>query len=164
MSTAVETRLAELGVVLPLKCEPRGLFLPWTKVGNLVYLAGQICERDGEVEAQGRVGVDIAIDTARRAARICATNLLFHLRDACSGDLERVVRCVRVGAFVNAPEGFRDSPKVADGASEVFIALWGDAGRHVRTAVGVAALPANASVEIDAIFEIQSAHETAWEW
>lgn len=146
------TILAERGLQLPERCKPRGDFLPWTRHGPLVYLAGQICEWNGEVLFTGTVGDAISLADGIKAAEICALNLLFHLRDACGGDLGRVRRCLRVGAYVNALSGFPDSPRVANGASALFIALWADAGRHARTAIGVSALPMNASVEIDAIF------------
>jgi enamine deaminase RidA (YjgF/YER057c/UK114 family) len=93
------------------------------------------------------------LDAGAKVAELCALNLLFHLRAACGGNLGLVMRCLRVGAFVNAPQGFQHSPTIANGASDIFIALWGEAGHHARTAVGVSALPMDASVEIDAIFE-----------
>jgi enamine deaminase RidA (YjgF/YER057c/UK114 family) len=145
--------LAARGLELPRQCLPRGQFLPWTRSGRTVYLAGQICEWNGDVLYRGLVGAAISLDVGAKAAELCALNLLFHLRAACGGNLGQVMRCLRVGAFVNAPQGFQHSPKIADGASELFIALWGQAGRHARTAVGVSALPMDASVEIDAIFE-----------
>jgi len=147
--------LAARGLQWPERCAPRGRFLPWRRAGTTVYLAGQICEWNGDVPYQGPIGDRVSISDGIRAAELCALNLLFHLREACGGELDRVAGCLRVGAFVNALPGFRDSPRVADGASELFIALWGEAGRHARTAVGVAALPMNASVEIDAIFELK---------
>lgn len=147
-------RLAALGLSLPERCTPRGQFLAYSRSGDVLYLAGQICERNGEVPYRGKVGVDLGLDEGRRAAEMCALNLLFHLSHALDGELGRVRRCLRVGAFVNAPNGFGDSPAVANGASDLFIAMWGEAGRHARTAVGVAALPMDAAVEIDAIFEV----------
>ncbi len=152
--TAVLDRLAALGLALPERCDPRGRFLPWKRVGPLVFLAGQICEWNGNVPHRGQVGIDLDLETATHAAQICALNLLFHLA-AAAGGLDRVAGCVRVGAFVNAPAGFPASPQVANGASDLFIALWGEAGRHARMAVGVSALPMNAAVEVDAIFELQ---------
>jgi len=152
-SDPIETALATQGLSLPERCTPRGQFLPWTRSGALVFLAGQICEWNGVVTETGQVEAAVSRDRAREAAKVCALNLLFHLRDACHGRLSRARRCLRVGAFVNAPPGFPDSPLIANGASELFIALWGEQGRHARTAVGVAALPMNAVVEIDAIFE-----------
>jgi enamine deaminase RidA (YjgF/YER057c/UK114 family) len=146
---------AALGLELPGHCAPRGRFLPWTRSGRTVYLAGQICEWNGEVLYHGSVGASVSIDDGIKAAQVCALNLLFHLRAACGGDLARVTRCLRLGAFVNAPPGFPHSPKIANGASDVLIALWGEAGRHARTAIGVSALPMDASVEVDAIFEAE---------
>ncbi|MDA9529023.1 RidA family protein [Bradyrhizobium sp. CCBAU 25338] len=154
MTSTIERRLLELGLSLPGSCVSRGRFLPWIRSDRLVLLAGQICERDGTITAKGRAGEEVTVERAREAARDCALNLLFHLRDACDGDLDLVGRCLRVGVFVNAPPGFADSPSVGNGASDLLIDLLGDAGRHVRTAVGVSALPGNAVVEVDAIFEL----------
>lgn len=155
MPGTIEARMAELGLELPESCTPRGDFLTWRRHGDTVYLAGQICEWNGSVTATGQVGVKVDIETAAKAARVCALNLLYNLREACEGDLDRVQTCLRLGGFVNAPAGFPDSPKVINGASAVFIDLFGDAGRHARTAIAVAGLPANASVEVDAFFAIR---------
>lgn len=164
MTSTVEDRLAALGLSLPDRCDPRGNFLPFERAGRLVFMAGQICEWNGEVpfkgpvlsgdESTGESEASISLEDGRKAAEICALNLLFHLRSACDGDLDRVASVVRVGGFVNCRFGFDKSPAVVNGASDLLIALFGDAGRHARTAVGVAGLPANASVEIDAVFEI----------
>ena len=164
MISTVESRIAALGLSLPDRCDPRGNFLPFQRTGNLVFMAGQICEWNGEVvftgpvrsgdEAAAASTSSISLEDGRKAAEICALNLLFHLRTACEGNLDRIASVVRVGGFVNCRFGFDKSPAVVNGASDLLIALYGDAGRHARTAVGVAGLPANASVEIDAIFEI----------
>jgi len=132
--------------------------------GHLVFMAGQTCEWNGAIPYVGPVVADdapvpdqrpyIDLATGKTAARLCALNLLFHLRAACDGDLDRLQRVVRVGGFVNCLSGFDKSPAVINGASDLFIELWGDAGRHARTAVGVSGLPGNASVEVDAIFAI----------
>jgi len=151
----VEARLRELGLELPLRPKPIANFLPFRVANGIAYLAGQTCERDGKVVYAGRVGEEIDFETGRAAARICALNLLSSLREACEGDLGRVARCLRVGGFVQASSGYPRVPGVIDGASDLFVALWGDAGRHARTAVGVATLPQNASVEVDAIFELR---------
>jgi enamine deaminase RidA (YjgF/YER057c/UK114 family) len=156
MTGLIERRLKELGLGLPDSCAPRGDFLPYRVHGDTVYLAGQICEWNGTVICAGQVGDAVDVETAARAAESCALNLLFHLRAACDGDLDRVRACLRVGGFVNGVPGFAESPRVVDGASSVFIRLFGDAGRHARTAVAVAGLPANAAVEVDAIFAIES--------
>lgn len=154
----IERTLRELGVTLPA-APPRPIasFVPFCRTGDLIYLAGQTCEINGKPEITGRVGVDVDLETARSAARLCALNLLAALRDACEGDLDRVARCVRVGGFVQAEHGYPSVPRVVDGASELFIALWGERGRHARTAVGVSTLPQNATVEVDAIFELHAA-------
>jgi len=153
-----------MGFSLPERCDPRGNFLPFERSGNLVFMAGQICEwnrevlyvgpvrRDGEVAADGEASV--TIQEGHKGAQLCALNMLFHLKTACGGDLSQVASVVRVGGFVNCRLGFDQSPAVINGASDLFIDLFGEAGRHARTAVGVAGLPANAAVEVDAIFEL----------
>lgn len=159
----VEDRLAALGLALPDACQPRGAFLPYRKSGDLIFMAGQIAEwngatpyvgpvlGDGQTAPAGLRTVDLA--TGRKAAEVCALNLLFHLK-AAVGDLDRVKAVVRLGGFVQCLFGFAQSPQVINGASDLLIELYGEAGRHARTAVGVAGLPANASVEVDAIFSL----------
>ena len=149
----IESKLKKLGLSLPPPWTPRGLFEPWRKAGALVYLSGQICEWNGKVVLEGPVGGAVSVEQARDAARVCALNLLHCLKMACGG-FDDVVEFVRLGGFVNCVPGFPDSPKVINGASELIIDLFGEAGRHVRTAVGVAGLPGNAAVEIDAIVRI----------
>lgn len=165
MVSRIEARLNDLGLGLPAHCTPRGNFLPYRVEGNLVFLAGQICEWNGTVPHTGPVvkdGVDpaahagVSIATGRKAAEICALNLLFHLRDACGGNLDRLRSVVRVGGFVQCLQGFDQSPAVINGASDLFIALLGENGRHARTAVGVSGLPANAAVEVDAIIALDA--------
>jgi enamine deaminase RidA (YjgF/YER057c/UK114 family) len=151
----VIARLTEMQLQLPSRCNPRGNFLPYKLNGDTVYLAGQICEWNGTVKYQGQVGKHLDIEAGQDAARICALNLLFHLRNACGGTLERVAGCLRVRGFVNCVDGFPSTPLVINGASDLFIALFGEAGRHARTAVGVAALPGNAAVEVDADFSMR---------
>jgi len=165
MNENIERKLAELGLMLPGQCTPRGNFLPYHQEGNLVFFAGQICEWNGDVPYQGPVisagatnlsdGPWIDLDDGRKAAQISALNLLFHLRDACGGDFNRVKSVVRLGGFVNCQAGFDQSPAVINGASDLFIELFGDNGMHARTAVGVSGLPANASVEVDAIIALR---------
>lgn len=152
-----ESKLADLGLTLPPDWAPRGRFLPFRRDGNTVYLSGQINEWDGAVTLQGPVPeTDEGIAAARKAAEVCALNLLFRLREAANGDLDRVDCILRLGGFVNCASGFGQSPRVIDGATEVFVALFGDAGWHARTAVGVSGLPGNAAVEVDAIIRLKS--------
>jgi enamine deaminase RidA (YjgF/YER057c/UK114 family) len=153
----IEARLLALGLELPARPIPIASFLPFRVCQGLVFLAGQTCERDGRVLYTGRVGSELALEAGKLAARACALNLLAALREACAGELDRVARCIRVGGFVQAAAGFARVPQVIDGASELFIALWGEDGRHARTSVGVAALPQDAAVEVDAVFQLRDA-------
>lgn len=151
----IERRLAELGLVLPPPWTPRGAFAPYRRSGPTVYLSGQINEWAGAVTLQGPVlNEEASIAAAAEAARVCALNLLYCLRDACQGDLDRVRGILRLGGFVACEQGFPWSPKVVDGATLLLRELFGERGVHARTAVGVAGLPGNAAVEIDAIVEI----------
>ncbi|MEP3116004.1 RidA family protein [Nisaea sp.] len=164
MSSEVLATLEEMRLSLPSFCTPRGNFLPWRREGNLVFLSGQTCDWDGGVPYTGPViaprqtapadGPHVTVETGKKAAEMCALNLLYFLQDACDGDLDRVQTVMRLGGFVNCLPGFDCSPDVINGASELFIALYGDRGRHARTAVGVSGLPGNASVEVDAIVVI----------
>jgi enamine deaminase RidA (YjgF/YER057c/UK114 family) len=156
MTSQAEQRLAELGLQLPPDWTPRGQFLPFRRDGLIVYLSGQICEWDGAVTHEGPV-VDTAqaIEDARVAAQVCALNLLYRLRAACDGDLDRVDVILRLGGFVNCMSGFPHSPAVINGATELFIAVFGDQGWHARTAVGVCGLPGNAAVEVDAVVRLK---------
>lgn len=153
----VMEKLAELGLSLPPDWAPRGRFLPFRRDGAVVYLSGQICERDGAVTLTGPVeDRPEAVEAARKAAETCALNLLYRLREAADGDLDRVDCVLRLGGFVNCVPGFGQSPKVIDGATDLFIALYGDRGWYARTAVGVAGLPGNAAVEVDAVVRLKA--------
>lgn len=157
MRSTAEKRLEELGLELPPDWTPRGQFLPYRTDGSTVYLSGQICEREGNVTHVGPVqNTPDGIAAAQNAARTCALNLLYRLREACNGDLDQVETVLRLGGFVNCQSGFPASPAVINAASEVFVALYGEAGWHARTAVGVAGLPGNASVEVDAVVRLRS--------
>ena len=154
MSGTAYGRLLALGLALPPVPPPRGAFKPFSRSGSLVFLAGQICEWDGEVRFAGQIGVVHDLAAGQKAAELCALNLLAALRLALDGDLDRVVCCHRLGGFVSARPGYPDVPKVVNGASDLMFAVFGERGRHARTAVGVATLPAGASVEVDGIFEV----------
>jgi enamine deaminase RidA (YjgF/YER057c/UK114 family) len=154
MSGAVMQRLAALGLELPPVPQPRGAFKPYSRAGSLVFLAGQICEWNGEVRYTGRIGEAHDLTSGQKAAELCALNLLASLSLALDGNLDRVVCCHRIGGFVLAKPDYPDVPKVINGASDLMFALFGENGRHARTSVGVANLPANASVEVDGIFEV----------
>jgi len=153
----IEKQLTKLGLTLPRDWEPRGRFLPFRRDGSTVYLSGQINERDGAVTFEGPVAnTEEGVTAARKAAEVCALNLLYRLREAADGDLDRVDCVLRLGGFVNCASGFPHSPRVIDGATEIFLAIFGEEGWHARTAVGVAGLPGNAAVEVDAIIRLKS--------
>ncbi len=154
MSGKIEARLNELGIELPQPAAPVANYVPFTVSGNLVFISGQICQWNGELRFVGKLGGAISIVDGREAARLCALNILAHLRVACGGDLDRVRRCLRVGGFVNCTPEFTDMPQVVNGASDLMVAVFGDGGRHARAAVGTSSLPGGVAVEVEAIFEI----------
>lgn len=149
----VETRLAELGLTLPTPVPPIATYVPTVISGNLLHISGQV-SIDAEGGIKGVVGEEVDLETGQRAARLCALNLVAQMKQACGGDLERVKRIVKLGGFVQAGPGFFDIPKVINGASDLMVELFGDAGRHARSAVGVYRLPLNFAVEIDAVVEL----------
>jgi len=153
MSCSIEARLSELGLALPPSAPSRALFLPGKISGNLLFLSGQICEWEGVPKYFGPIGTGFDTAIGQQAAQMCALNLLFSIR-AVAGSLTKVSQIVRVGGFVAADPGYADGPQIVNGASQLFIDLWGDAGRHARTAVNVASLPANALVEVEAVVEL----------
>lgn len=156
MTSRAEALLSKMGLELPPDWTARGQFLPFRRDGLTVYLSGQICEWDGAVTHTGPVtDTPEGLKTARKAAQICALNLLYRLREACDGDLDRVDIVLRLGGFVNCTSGFGQTPAVINGATELFVALFGENGWHARTAVGVSGLPGNASVEVDAIVRLK---------
>lgn len=152
MAARIETRLKELGIILPMLPQPGGNYVPARTVGPMVYLAGVISTRDGEI-ITGTVGAVRTIEEGYAAARGCALILLAVLK-AHLGSLDAVKNIVSVNGYVNAVPGFPDSPKVINGASDLFVEIFGDAGRHVRAAIGVSALPHNALVELQMTVEV----------
>ncbi len=153
MST-VEQRLTALGVTLPQPGAPVANYVPFVRVGSLVHISGQVSV-DAAGGIRGVVGEDVDAETAHRAARICGVNLLAQMRAACDGDLDRVVRVVKLGGFVQAGPSFFEIPKVVNGCSDLMVEAFGDAGRHARSAVGVYRLPLNFAVEVDAVVEVR---------
>ena len=152
MST-IETKLAELGVTLPDAPAPAANYVPFVQSGNLVHVSGQISHGpDGLIK--GRLGDTMSVEDGAKAAKTCAIALLAQLKAACGGDIDRLVRVVKLNAFVASAPDFHDQPKVVNGASDFLVEALGDIGRHARSAVGVAALPLGVAVEIDAVFEI----------
>lgn len=154
MSGRIEARLRELGVALPTPPAPAANYVPYRVSGNLVFVAGQVPFVDGEIRHKGRLGAEISVEEGKQIARICALNVLAQAKAACGGDLDRVRRCLKVVGFVACVDGFDRQPEVINGASDLFVEVLGDVGRHARSAVGTNALPRNAPVEVEAIFEI----------
>ena len=150
----VESRLAAAGFTLPVPVAPVANYVPFVRSGSLVHISGQV-SLDASGGVKGVVGVDVDLETAQGAARLCAINLLAQMKAACDGDLDRVVRVVKLGGFVQAGPDFFDIPKVVNGASDLMVLAFGDAGRHARSAVGVYRLPLNFAVEVDAVVEIR---------
>ena len=154
MAGRIDTRRAELGITLPLPTTPIANYVPFVKTGNLVVVSGQIPMLNGVVVVTGKVSWGVSIDRAVEAARICFINTLVHLKTACDGDLDRVRRVVRLGGFISAPSEFTQHAVVMNGASDLAVAVFGDAGRHARSTIGVPSLPADAAVEVEGLFEI----------
>ena len=151
-----EENLRKLGLALPPAPAPVGAYVPAVTVGDLVTTSGQLPIADGKLVATGKVGAGLTTEVAAEAARTAALNALAQVA-AAAGGLSRIVRIVRVGVFVNSAPGFIAQPKVANGASELFVAVFGDAGRHARTAVGVNELPLDAAVEVEVTAQIRIA-------
>ena len=154
MAGTIEQKLAAQGIVLNAPRAPMANYVPFVRTGNLLFVSGQTCfDGQGKLIAKGKLGADVTIEQGMAAARGCAINLLAHVKVAL-GDLDKVVRVVRLGGFINSAPDFADGPKVLNGASDLMVAAFGDKGRHSRTTVGVASLPADAAVEVDGIFEV----------
>lgn len=149
-----DKKLTELGITLPAAAAPVGNYVGYTISGNLVFVSGQLPLEGGKVAVQGRVGDTLTVVDGYRAGRLCALNIIAQLKAACGGSLNKVGKVLRLGGFVCVAPSFVDAPKCVNGASDLMVEIFGDAGRHARFAVGVATLPAGAAVEVDATFEI----------
>jgi enamine deaminase RidA (YjgF/YER057c/UK114 family) len=154
MSTGIEARLASLGITLPTVPGPFGAYVPAKRAGNLLFVAGQLPMKDGKLLATGQVPSRCSLENAKAAARQCVVNALAAVKTV-EPDLNRLAGVVRVGAFVSSDPTFTEQPKVANGASEFLLELFGDAGRHARAAVGVNTLPLDAAVEVEFVFELR---------
>jgi enamine deaminase RidA (YjgF/YER057c/UK114 family) len=155
--SVIDQRLQSLGIALPQPSSPVANYVPFVRTGNLVFVSGQIClGPDGKLAAEhtGKVAADVSPEVAKEAARLCAINLMAQLRRAV-GDLDKVVRCVRLGGFIASSPDFAGQAGVMNGASDLIVEVFGDKGRHARTTIGVAALPTGASVEVEGIFEVE---------
>lgn len=151
---SIEKRLADLDIVLPQPVAPVANYVPFVKVGSLVHISGQISV-DGAGGIKGVVGQDVGLDEAVKAARLCGINLIAQMKAAAGGDLTRVARIVKLNGFVQAGPEFFDIPKVINGCSDLMVRVFGEAGKHARSAVGVYRLPLNFAVEVDAVVELK---------
>jgi enamine deaminase RidA (YjgF/YER057c/UK114 family) len=154
MAALVEKALLNLGITLPTPASPVANYVAFVRSGNLVTVSGQLCYGEGgKLEAKGQLGAGVSIEDGQRAARACAINLLAQMK-AAVGDLDNITRVVRLGGFVNSAPGFTEGPKVMNGASDLMVEVFGDRGRHARSTVGVSALPADAAIEVEGLFEV----------
>lgn len=153
MTSPIDAKLAELGITLPTPTPPLANYVPVVRTGNLLFVSGQVSINGAGKIATGKLGAGVEIEAGREAAKLCAINILAQVK-AAIGDLDKVVRVVKLVAFVNSAPDFLDQPKVVNGCSDFFVEVLGDKGRHARSAVGVAALPFDAAVEVEAIVEV----------
>jgi enamine deaminase RidA (YjgF/YER057c/UK114 family) len=154
MSGIIEKKLQELGITLPTPMAPLANYVPFVRSGDMVVVSGQVPAVDGKIAVTGKVGEGLSVEQGQHAARLCFINILVHLKSACGGDLDRVQQVVRLGGFVAAPASFTQHPQVINGASDLAVAVFGEAGRHARAAVGVPSLPGDSAVEVEGMFRI----------
>ncbi len=151
----IDARLAALNIVLPAAPAPAANYLPWTITSNQLWIAGQAPIRDGKYPYAGRVGAAVTPQDAHAAARLCGVNVLAQVKAACNGDWTRLVKGVRICGYISSAPDFFDYPKVLDGCSDLLVEVLGDAGKHVRTVMGVSGLRFNVPIVVDAVFEIR---------
>lgn len=151
-----DQRLRELGLILPEPASPAATYVPYVQVGELLFISGQITLFNKDLQYIGKVGEDFTLEEAQGAARLCAMNVLSQVHQACEGTLNKVIRCVRLGGFVNCVDGYTDQPRVINGASQLMVDVFGDQGKHARAAVGVNALPLGIAVEVEATFQVKT--------
>ncbi len=156
MSTTISGRVKELGLTLPKAGAPAANYVPFVVTGNLVFFAGQICQWEGERRYIGKLGATISVEDGVAAAQLCGLNLLAWLAEVVKDDFDRVTRCVRLGGFVNSVPSFVEQPRIVNGCSDLMVNVFGDKGRHARTAVGTNVLPFDVAVEVEGIFEIRT--------
>lgn len=149
----IEARLHDLGISLPTPPAPVASYTPFVRTGALVHISGQL-SLDASGGIKGKLGAGVTLEQGQAAARLCGLNLLAQMKAACDGDLDRVTRVVKLGGFVNASPDFDPIPMVMNGCSDLMVAVFGDPGRHARSAVGVANLPLGFAVEVDAVIEV----------
>jgi enamine deaminase RidA (YjgF/YER057c/UK114 family) len=151
----IDKRLQDLGVTIPEPAAPVANYVGCVRAGNLIFTSGQVPLKDGKFHFQGKVGGDISVVQAAEAAKLCAINVIAQVKGALGGDLDRVKRVVKLVVFVNGTPEFTEQPKVANGASDLMVEVFGDKGKHARSAVGSGSLPLNVSVEVEGVFEVE---------
>jgi enamine deaminase RidA (YjgF/YER057c/UK114 family) len=156
MPSHVDDRLRQLGIELPEPSKPGANYVPAVRTGNLIFLTGQLSQWNGERRFIGKLGREFGVEEGQQAARLCALNLVAQLRAALEGDLDRVVQCVRIAGYVNSVPDFVAQSQVINGASDLFMQVFAEAGRHTRLAVGVSALPYDVAVEVEGVFEVRA--------
>ena len=156
--TDVNQTLIELGITLPDAPAPAANYVPFVRSGNLLYISGQV-SMDADGLVRGKLGENMSVEDAQKAARLCALNLLSQVSAACEGDLNKVTQVVKLTGFVNSTPDFNQHPQVVNGASDLMAEVFGDAGRHARAAVGSSSLPLGVAVEVEGIFELSSKGE-----
>lgn len=154
MSETIDSRLATLGITLPVAATPAANYVSFVISGNLLYLSGQLPMENGKIAVAGLLGADVELADGQRAAELCAINILAQAKAALDGDLDRIVKVIKLNGFIASAPNFTDQHLVMNGASNLIANVLGEAGKHARAAVGMAALPLNAAVEVDAIMEI----------
>ncbi len=154
MAGRIDARLSELGIEVPEPVPPMANYVGHVRIGNLVFVAGQVPIVDGELHYVGKLGADISLEQGQAAARICAINIIGQLKVACGGDLDRVGRIAKLGGFVNSTPDFVQQPQVVNGASDLMVAVFGERGKHARAAVSSISLPSGVAVEVDAVVEV----------
>ena len=155
MTETISARVQALGLELPKAGAPAANYVPFVITGNLVFLAGQICQWNGERRFVGKVGGEISAEDGVKAAELCGLNILAWIKEVVGDDFDRVTRLVRLGGFVNSVPDFVEQPRIVNGCSDLMVKVFGDKGRHARTAVGTNVLPFNVAVEVESIFEIR---------
>jgi enamine deaminase RidA (YjgF/YER057c/UK114 family) len=154
MTSAIDLKLQALGIELPTPSAPGANYVPTVRSGNLLLITGQLSQWNGERRFVGKLGREFSVEEGQQAARLCALNLLAHARQAMGGNLDNIVRCLRVAGYVNGTPEFTGQSQVINGASDLFVQIFGEAGRHTRMAIGVASLPYGVAVEVEALFEV----------
>lgn len=154
MAGAVEKKLVDLGIVLPIPAAPVANYVGFVRTGSLLVVSGQLClDGDGKLVAKGKLGAEVSVEDGQKAARACAINVLAQVKSAL-GDLDKVTRVVRLGGFINAVPSFLDGPRVMNGASDLMVTAFDEKGRHARSTIGVSVLPMDAAVEVEGMFEV----------